>query len=93
MLWLPLAGGRLFGQGDARSDCVYVEIARIADQLQRPFASLIFAWIMQLPYRALALTGSARIAAIPKPIKGTQLVLSGSNWFAILRAARGHEVA
>ena len=93
MIWSPLAGGRLFGPGDGSSDGVRAEIARIAAQWECSFSSVVFAWIMQLPCRPLVLTGSGRIAAIAEAVEGTQLSLGRSDWFAILRAARGHEVA
>ena len=93
MIWSPLAAGRLFHAGAAETRAVRTTIADIASQLQRPFASVVFAWIMQLPCRPLPLTGSGRIEAVAEAVEGTQFTLSRSDWFAILRAARGHEVA
>jgi len=52
-----------------------------------------FAWIMQLPCRPVPLTGTGRIEAIAVAVAGTQFTLGRSDWFAILRAARGHEIA
>jgi predicted oxidoreductase len=54
---------------------------------------VVFAWIMQLPCRPLPLTGSGRIEAIADAVRATGFTLSRSQWFDILRAARGHEVA
>ncbi|MBA5686141.1 aldo/keto reductase [Rugamonas apoptosis] len=93
MVWSPLAGGRLFSGGDAAGERVRAVVQRIADELQQPFASVVFAWIMQLPSRPLPLTGSGRIEAIVDAVRATQFSLSPSQWFEILRAARGHEVA
>jgi hypothetical protein len=52
---------------------------------------VVFAWIMQLPSRPIPLTGSGRIEAIAVAVAGASFKLSRSDWFAILRAARGHE--
>lgn len=93
MIWSPLAGGRLFDRSDAAGVRVRDAIAQVAAELQRPFASVVFAWIMQLPSRPIPLTGSGRIAAIAEAVEATRFSLSRSQWFAILRAARGHEVA
>jgi predicted oxidoreductase len=93
MIWSPLAGGRLFSANDAGTENLRLVIKGIADELQQPFASVVFAWIMQLPCRPLPLTGSGRIEAIAVAVAGTRLTLSRSDWFQILRAARGHEVA
>jgi predicted oxidoreductase len=93
MIWSPLAGGRLFSSDDAAGVRVRAVIQQVADELQRPFGSVVFAWIMQLPCRPLPLTGSGRIAAVAEAVQATQFSLSRSQWFEILRAARGHEVA
>ena len=93
MIWSPLGGGRLFSSDDAAGQRVRAAIQKVADELQRPFASVVFAWIMQLPSRPVPLTGSGRIAAVAEAVQATQFSLSRPQWFEILRAARGHEVA
>ena len=93
MIWSPLAGGRLFSGGDANGERLRTVIKDIADQMRRPFASVVFAWIMQLPCRPLPLTGTGRVEAVAVAVEATQFTLSRGDWFAILRAARGHEVA
>lgn len=93
MAWSPLAGGRLFTATDARAEALRHVIKDIAERIGQPFASVMFAWIMQLPSKPLPLTGSGRIEAIAVAVAGTTFTLSRTDWFAILRAARGHEVA
>lgn len=93
MIWSPLAGGRLFNGGEDNADNLRLVIKGIADELGKPFASVVFAWIMQLPSKPVPLTGTGRIEAIAVAVAGTQFTLSKSDWFKILRAARGHEVA
>jgi predicted oxidoreductase len=93
MVWSPLAGGRLFSGTDAHADNLRRVIKDIAERLDKPFASVVFAWIMQLPSRPIPLTGSGRIEAIAVAVAGTAYTLSRTDWFTILRAARSHEVA
>jgi len=93
MIWSALAGGRLFSRDDADGARVRAAIQRVADELGRPFGSVVYAWIMQLPSRPLPLTGSGRIEAVAEAVQATQFSLGREQWFAILRAARGHEVA
>jgi predicted oxidoreductase len=93
MIWSPLAGGRLFTANDANAEHLRLVIKDIADRLHQPFASVVFAWIMQLPSKPIPLTGSGRIEAIKVAVAGAGFQLSRHDWFAILRAARGHEVA
>jgi predicted oxidoreductase len=93
MIWSPLAGGRLFSGNDGHAENLRLVIKRIADELAQPFASVVFAWIMQLPSRPIPLTGSGRIEAVAVAVAGTAFTLSRTDWFTILRAARSHEVA
>jgi predicted oxidoreductase len=93
MIWSPLGGGRLFTAGDEQGERLRLKIKEVADELNRPFASVVFAWIMQLPCRPVPLTGSGRIESIEVAVEATQFALSRPQWFEILRAARGHEVA
>jgi predicted oxidoreductase len=93
MIWSPLAGGRLFSDSDAHLQNLRHVIEEVAHALQQPFASVVFAWIMQLPCRPVPLTGSGRIEAIVDAVAATQFALPRNDWFKILRAARGHEVA
>jgi predicted oxidoreductase len=93
MIWSPLAGGRLFSGNDAHAENLRLVIKQIADALGQPFASVVFAWIMQLPSRPIPLTGTGRIEAVAVAVAGTAFQLSRTDWFTILRAARSHEVA
>ncbi|WP_426192127.1 aldo/keto reductase [Massilia sp. DWR3-1-1] len=93
MIWSPLAGGRLFTGSDALTQNLRSVIQGIADELEQPFVSVVFAWIMRLPCQPVPLTGSGRIAAIEQAVRGANIRLSRPHWFAILRAARAHEVA
>lgn len=93
MVWSPLGGGRLFTSNDAKAGNARAVIQEIADRMQQPFASVLFAWIMALPSRPIPLTGTGRIEAIREAVIGTGMQLEREDWFHILRAARGHEVA
>jgi predicted oxidoreductase len=93
MVWSPLGGGRLFTSTEPNAENLRLVIKDIADRMTVPFASVVFAWIMQLPSRPIPLTGTGRIEAIAVAVAGTGFTLSRSDWFRILRAARMHEVA
>lgn len=93
MVWSPLGGGRLFTSNDAKASKAHAVIQEIADRMRQPFASVLFAWIMALPSRPIPLTGTGRIEAIREAVIGAGMQLEREDWFHILRAARGHEVA
>lgn len=93
MIWSPLAGGQLFKSDTPATQRLQRVIADMAAELEQPFASVVYAWIMQLPSRPLPLTGSGRMAALAEAVQATRFTLSRQQWFAILAAASGHEVA
>jgi len=93
MVWSPLGGGRLFSANDGNAKNLRLVIKDIADRLKQPFASVVFAWIMQLPSRPIPCAGSGRIEAVGVAVAGATFTLSRGDWFRILRASRGHEVA
>lgn len=93
MVWSPLGGGRLFTSNETNAENLRLVIKEIADRIRQPFASVVFAWIMQLPSRPIPLTGSGRIESIAVAVAGAGFTLERNDWFRILRASRGHEVA
>jgi predicted oxidoreductase len=93
MVWSPLGGGRLFTSTEPHAENLRLVIKEVADGMKVPFASVVFAWIMQLPSRPVPLTGTGRLDAIAVAVAGAGITLSRADWFRILRAARGHEVA
>jgi predicted oxidoreductase len=93
MIWSALAGGRLFGEADDRAMRVRAVLARIAARYAVTPAVIAIAWVVRHPSRPLVLTGSGRIAAIAEAVAATQLVLTREEWFAILAASTGNDVA
>lgn len=93
MIWSALAGGRLFGEPDAQGLRVRAVLAQIAATHAVTPAVIATAWVLRHSSRPLVLTGSGRIAAIAEAVAATQLVLTREEWFAILAASSGAEVA
>jgi predicted oxidoreductase len=93
MIWSALAGGRLFGESDDQVMRVRAVLARIAARYAVTPAAIAIAWVVRHPSRPLVLTGSGRIAAIAEAVAATQLVLTREEWFAILAASTGNDVA
>jgi predicted oxidoreductase len=93
MIWSALGGGQLFGDGDARVQRVRAELARVAALHAVSEAVIATAWVLQHPSRPLVLTGSGRIAAIAEAVAACAVTLAREDWFAILAASCGAEVA
>lgn len=91
MIWSPLAGGRLFAT--EANPALHQVLTRLTQQYECSVSVIAYAWLMQLPCRALPLTGSARLAAISEAVQACELHLPREQWFEVLQAASGHEVA
>lgn len=89
MIWSAMAGGRLFSEPSPLQQ----QLAQQADRLGISPQTLVYAWLLQLPSRPVVLTGSQRISIIRDAVAACDLQLQRQDWFAILAAARGHDVA
>jgi predicted oxidoreductase len=92
MVWSALAGGALFSTPAANPGLTQT-LERVAKALNISPTATVYAWIMRLPSRPLPLTGSRRLEVIRDAVTATKVQMSTQQWFAILEAARGHEVA
>jgi predicted oxidoreductase len=92
MIWSALAGGRLFNP-DMHTSRLIQTIHQVAEELGLSPVATIYAWIMRLPSQPLVLTGSQRLEVITEAVSATTTRMDIQSWFAILEAARGHEVA
>lgn len=91
MIWSALGGGRLFAV-DANPALRQV-LARLGEQYGCSEAVIVYAWLLQLPSKPIPLTGSGRIAAIREAVQACQIKLTREQWFEVMQAASGREVA
>ncbi|MFG6177093.1 aldo/keto reductase family oxidoreductase [Halomonas sp. THAF12] len=87
MAWSPLGGGRVL-TGPARS-----LLLTQAEAFGVSPAGLALAWVRALPGRPLPVIGSLKSERIETLCQDAALELPRPAWFALLEAARGHEVA
>ena len=91
MLWSPLAGGRLFDA--AANPALATALNLLAAELGVSTATLALAWLLRHPCRPLPIVGSRKLAALDEVAAACRLPLDRQQWFALLQAARGVEVA
>jgi len=91
MLWSPLAGGRVLDA--AANPGLYAALQQLAVELDVGVATVALAWLLQHPCMPLPITGSRRLASLDDAAAATRLKLSRQQWFTLLQAARGDEVA
>ena len=92
MVWSPLAGGALFGDGPAARRLA-AEAARIApDYGNASLEHLAYAWVMAHPGRPLPVIGSNRIDRIQSAARAAGIAMAREDWFALWVAAKGHGI-
>lgn len=95
MAWSPLAGGRLFGPGEAAG-----RLAALAAGIGPRYGSgqgatleqLAYAWVMAHPARPLPIVGTNRTDRIESAARAAAIRLGREDWFALWVAARGHGI-
>ncbi|MGQ9806550.1 MAG: aldo/keto reductase [Chlorobiales bacterium] len=91
MAWSPLAGGRLFGEGE-QAWRVRSELSLVANEVHASLEQVALAWIMKHPSKPMPILGSGKIERLKDMVKADSLALSNEHWFRILRASTGESV-
>jgi predicted oxidoreductase len=92
MAWSPLGG--FFSREDKPALQVRAKLDELAPRYGQPGHDvLLLAWLLQHPAGILPVLGSARLDRLAKARQALGLELDREDWFALLEAARGHEVA
>jgi len=94
MLWSPLAGGRLFGGGDARAERVRAVLADLGRRHGgASVATMAYAWLLRHPTRPWPITGSGREQGLRDAVDALRIELSAQDWYEVWQASAGREVA
>ncbi|MFT7589032.1 MAG: putative oxidoreductase [Limisphaerales bacterium] len=88
--WSPLAGGAVFSSKD---DILSSKLNQIASELECELDTLLYAWLLRHPSGIMPVTGTSKISRLENAIKAVDLELSATQWYTILEAASGSEVA
>lgn len=91
MAWSPLAGGRLFADGE-QNWRVRNELAAVGSELGASIEQVALAWIMKHPSKPMPILGSGKVERLKDAAKADALRLSDEDWFRILRASTGADV-
>jgi predicted oxidoreductase len=93
MIWSPLAGGRIFADGDAAADRVRVALEEVGARHGVSPTTAAFAWILRHPSRPVPITGSGRLEALREAVAALEVTITREEWYRIWRAGAGREIA
>jgi len=91
MAWSPLAGGALFGEGDAAMR-LRPHLERHATKQGVGTDAVAIAWLLAHPARILPVLGTNSLERIARIADATRVTLSREDWFELWTAAAGQEV-
>lgn len=94
MVWSPFAGGDVFKSDAPSAQRVRSTMAHIGERLgATSLDQVALAWLLRHPVGAVPVLGSGKLSRVQAAVGALSLSLSRDDWFEILEAVRGHEVA
>lgn len=94
MAWSCLAGGKLFTESNAQSERLLNTLHGLAEEFGiSSIEPIIYAWVLKIPSRPIPILGSRSIERIRVATQALQIDLTHEQWYKILKASRGHDVA
>ncbi len=94
MAWSLMAGGRLFYQDTEKNIRLRAVLNEIKRELNiEAIDQVIFAWVRKLPSKPVAIVGSGNIKRVKSAVQSLECELTHEQWYRILAASNGHNVA
>lgn len=94
MAWSPLGGGKIFTDLENKK---VKRIRKVAAEIGKKYKAeldqILLAWLMQHPSQIRPVVGTARIERLKSAVEAIDIKLTREEWFELLEASRGGEVA
>ncbi|EJN04319.1 aldo/keto reductase [Phyllobacterium sp. YR531] len=94
MIWSPLGGGSLFTGEGAQELRVRKALSEVAAELgNADISAVAIAWLLRHPAKLIPVLGSLKIDRLTTMATALDIELDRQQWFAILKASSGQDVA
>jgi len=93
MAWSPLGGGSLFNPKTDAQQRLLKALAAMAEQHEVDVADIAIAWLLHHPSGVMPVVGTNNLARMKHLSRACSVSLSREEWFVLLQAANGVEVA
>jgi len=92
MIWSPLGGGKLISE-DSAPTTLSRKLHEIAGRHEQRADVIAYAWVLMHPSFPSVVTGSSKLKRILRALEALEVKLTREEWYELLEASRGHEVA
>lgn len=92
MIWSPLGGGKLISK-DRLASPLSGKLHEIAERHAQRTDVIAYAWVLMHPTLPSVVTGSSKLKRIVRAKQALDVHLTKEEWYELLEASRGHEVA
>lgn len=93
-VWSPLGGGSIFTTPSSQQANRVREVAtQLADKYKAGLDQILLAWLLKHPAKLLPVLGTARMERVKAAVEALKIDLTSEEWFMILEASTGQEVA
>lgn len=93
MAWSPLGNGRIFTESTPEILRLKQVVQEVGEKYNLGIDQTIFAWHLTHPTQIAPVLGTTKANRIADAAKAMDVKLDREDWFKILEAAEGHEVA
>lgn len=94
MAWSPLGGGRTFIAEDDESRRIREKINELSSKYNGATTTQFFiAWLLKHPSKIFPVVGTSKPERLREAAKSTELKLDTQDWYEMLKAVRGADVA
>lgn len=93
MVWSPLAGGRIFYEDSELAGRLRHTLQHLSDKYDATMDQISLSWILRNPANPIPILGTGNKDRIVSAVHSMKVQLERQDWFELLRAIRGHDVA
>jgi len=94
-IWSPFGGGKLFSADCTEPTIVQLRqtLSDLAKQYNTTMDVIALSWVLQVPVQPTVVLGSTKLERVIDSVNALNIKLTRSEWFLLLQAARGCQVA
>jgi predicted oxidoreductase len=94
MAWSPLGGGRTFTAEDELTRRIKQTVSEISSKYDNATTTQFFlAWLLKHPSRIFPVIGTSKPERLREAAQSVNLKLETQDWYEMLKAVRGTDVA